>query len=285
MLPEAGNPEAAGRGILGHVILTQLSTLDGPRWALDGQALPRGLTLGFLLGMRRGDMMRVLAALPVEEAEGGPLPPIEAAGEVWASGVTYLRSRVEREAESTVADVYAKVYDAERPEIFFKALGRRVVGDGEAIRIRKDSDWNVPEPELTLVANRFGEIVGYTAGNDVSSRSIEGENPLYLPQAKSYDGACALGPGIVLTDDPGDVAIGLSIIRDGAEAFSGKARTSQMKRGFGELVECLTRETAFPEGVFLMTGTGIVPGGGFTLLRGDRVTVRVGDLALSNDVA
>ncbi|RYY09404.1 MAG: fumarylacetoacetate hydrolase, partial [Alphaproteobacteria bacterium] len=175
-------------------------------------------------------MMEVLRVLPKEKGEGTLLPPIEASGEVWASGVTYLRSRVEREAESSVADVYATVYEAARPEIFFKALGHRVVAHGEGIRVRGDSDWNVPEPELTLVANRFGEIVGYTAGNDVSSRSIEGENTLYLPQAKCYDGSCALGPGIVLASDPGDVRIGLSIIREGVEVFSGEARTSQMKR-------------------------------------------------------
>lgn len=216
---------------------------------------------------------------------GEALAPVEPSQEVWASGVTYLRSRVEREAESTVADVYAKVYEAERPEIFFKAIGWRVSGPGGEIRIRKDSEWNVPEPELTLVINRFGEIVGYTAGNDVSSRSIEGENPLYLPQAKCYDGSCALGPGIFLVDDPGDLAINLSIERGGEEVFLGDARTSQMKRGFTELAEYLTREMSFPNGVFLMTGTGIVPGDGFTLQVGDVVRVTVGELVLENEVA
>ncbi len=266
------------------MLLAQVSTPQGPRWTLDGLLLPLGLTLGFLLGLRRKDLGAVLAAMPKEAGGGEPLPPIEAGGEVWASGVTYLRSRVEREAESSVADVYATVYEAARPEIFFKASGHRVVGHGAAIRVRGDSDWNVPEPELTLVVNRHGEIVGYTAGDDVSSRSIEGENPLYLPQAKSYDGSCALGPGIVLTDDPGDVAISLSIRRGGEEFFSGEARTSQMKRGFGELVEYLTREMAFPQGAFLMTGTGIVPGGGFTLSSGDVVRITVGELVLENPV-
>lgn len=143
----------------------------------------------------------------------------------------------------------------------------------------------MPEPELVLVVNAYGEIVGYTAGNDVSSRSIEGENPLYLPQAKCYDGACALGPGIALTDDPGEVAIALSIMRGGREAFAGAANTGQMKRGYGELVEHLMREMSFPEGAFLMTGTGIVPGSDFTLQAADRVTITVGELTLTNDVA
>lgn len=228
----------------------------------------------------------MMAALELrfEETIGEAMPPIEPTQEVWASGVTYLRSRVEREAESTVADVYAKVYEAERPEIFFKAIGWRVSGPWDKIRIRKDSDWNVPEPELTLVINRFGEIVGYTAGNDVSSRSIEGENPLYLPQAKCYDGSCALGPGIVL-GEPGDTAINLSIHRDGKEVFSGDANTSQMKRRFAELAEYLTKEMSFPFGAFLMTGTGIVPGDGFTLQVDDVVRVTVGELVLENVVA
>ncbi|RYG26246.1 fumarylacetoacetate hydrolase [bacterium] len=241
--------------------------------------------LSDLLSMSRGSIRNVLDMARDERLQGQLLPPVEPGGEVWASGVTYLRSRVEREAESTVADVYAKVYEAERPEIFFKALGTRVVGHGEKIRIRKDSDWNVPEPELTLVINRHGEIVGYTAGNDVSSRSIEGENPLYLPQAKCYDGACALGPGIVLVDDPGDVAVSLAIVREGREVFRGDARTSQMKRRFSELAEYLVREMTFPGGVFLMTGTGIVPGGDFTLVSGDSVTITVGELTLQNEVA
>ncbi len=220
-----------------------------------------------------------------EEAQGDLLPPIESTQEVWASGVTYRRSLVEREAESTVADVYARVYEAERPELFFKSTGTRVVGHGGTIRIRKDSAWNVPEPELTLVINAWGEIVGYTAGDDVSSRSIEGENPLYLPQAKCYDGACALGPGIVLTADPGEVPVSLSIVRNGTEAFAGQANTSQMKRAYGELVEYLCREMTFPEGVFLMTGTGIVPTQDFTLRSKDTVEINVGELTLRNDVA
>ncbi len=233
-------------------------------------------------------MMRVLAEVSPEPIGDAPLmAPLEKDHEVWACGVTYLRSKEEREAESSVADVYARVYEADRPELFFKSIGWRVIGPGGKIRIRRDSTWNVPEPELTLVVNQFGEIVGYTAGNDVSSRSIEGENPLYLPQAKTYDGACAIGPSIVLK--PGaeivDLPIHLKIIREGIQIFIGDARTSQMKRNLAELVEHLTRETAFPQGAFLLTGTRIVPPHNVTLLPGDVVVIMVGELILQNEVA
>ena len=267
------------------VILTQHSAPEGPRWALGGETLPTDVTLSRLLGMGRDKMRDFLGRQTKGGAKEASLAPIEKEGEVWASGVTYRRSLVEREAESVAADVYARVYEAERPEIFFKALGTRVVGDGGEIRTRRDSAWNVPEPELVLVINAHGEIVGYTAGNDVSSRSIEGENPLYLPQAKCYDGACALGPGIVLTDDPGELPIALSIRRGEEVVFSGEANTSQMKRPFTELTEFLTREMSFPGGVFLMTGTGIVPGPDFTMRSGDEVTITVGELILRNHVA
>jgi 2-dehydro-3-deoxy-D-arabinonate dehydratase len=233
-------------------------------------------------------MMAALASVSSAAFDGGALlAPIEGQQEVWAAGVTYLRSRVEREAESTVADVYAKVYDAPRPELFFKSLGWRAVGDGHGIRIRNDSDWNVPEPELTLVVNRFAEIVGYTAGNDVSSRSIEGENPLYLPQAKTYDGSCSLGSGILLAaeSEMSDLPIRLEICRGKSTVFEGAARTSQMKRPLSELVGYLTREVSFPHGVFLMTGTGIVPAQPFTLLSADEVTIVVGEVTLRNVVA
>ncbi len=220
------------------------------------------------------------------EIGGAMLAPIDAHHEVWASGVTYLRSRVERESESSAADVYAKVYEADRPELFFKALGWRVVGPGQRIRIRKDSEWNVPEPELTLVINAHREIVGYTIGNDVSSRSIEGENPLYLPQAKSYDGSCAIGPGIVLAslEEIEQLTISLTISRNGEEVFTGETAISQMKRKLPELVEYLTREMSFPDGVLLMTGTGIVPSYPFTLEVGDVVTIKIGELTLTNPV-
>jgi len=269
------------------VILTRRLDPISPRWYADGRALPTLVSLGSLLSVKQAEMTLALSAMARQRGKGHRiLAPIEGHQEVWAAGVTYLRSRDERQAESSAADVYGQVYEAARPEIFFKSSGRRAVGGGGKIRIRRDSDWNVPEPELTLVVNRFGEIVGYTAGNDVSSRSIEGENPLYLPQAKTYDGSCAVGPAIVLAgaDELTDIPIHCSIHRGGGEVFAGDARTSQMKRHLPELVDYLTRETSFPYGVFLMTGTGIVPSQGFTLLPGDVVTVKVGELTLVNEV-
>jgi 2-dehydro-3-deoxy-D-arabinonate dehydratase len=205
---------------------------------------------------------------------------------VWASGVTYLRSRDARKAESQVADVYERVYTAERPELFFKSAGWRVQGSGQPIRVRADSGWNVPEPELTLLINAHGEIVGYTAGNDMSSRDIEGANPLYLPQAKVYRGACALGPRLVLAPaaELTDLPITLAVRRGDAEIFSGSTRTAQIRRGLDELAGYLTRELDFPHGVFLMTGTGIVPPDNVSLQAGDHVTVTVGAVRLENAV-
>ncbi len=268
--------------------LTRHQTPLGPRWALDGAFLPPSLTLSVLLALPRAAMHDLLLALPQgEPATGDLLAPLDPAHEVWAAGVTYLRSREARRAESSVADVYARVYDAERPELFFKAIGWRVVGPTAAIRIRRDSRWNVPEPELTLVVNAGCEIVGFCAGNDVSSRDIEGENPLYLPQAKVYDGSCALGPGILLAEPPAlaDLEIGLEVWRGGQVAFGGETRVARMKRNFQELADWLARELSFPHGVFLMTGTGIVPGDDFSLASGDVVRVRVGSLQLENRVA
>ena len=260
----------------------------GARWALGGRWLPSPVGLDLLLQLPRETLGAVLAAMPRgEEATGALLPPIEATHEVWAAGVTYTRSREAREAESSASDVYARVYEARRPEIFFKTVGWRVVGPEMPIRHRADSRWTVPEPELTLVVNASREIVGYCVGNDVSSRDLEGENPLYLPQAKTYDGSCALGPGIVLGDVGrlGDLPIRLAIERSGRVVFEGETRTSRMKRPLEELVEYLGRELAFPRGVFLMPGTGIVPPPDFTLARGDRVTISVGSLTLRNPVA
>jgi 2-dehydro-3-deoxy-D-arabinonate dehydratase len=268
--------------------LTRCLTPAGPAWALDGRRLPADLTLSALLTLRAADLFRLLEALPRGDLADAPLlAPIDPAQEVWAAGVTYLRSRAAREQESQAADVYARVYVAERPELFFKAAGWRVVGPDAPIRVRGDSHWNVPEPEMTLVINRHGEIVGYCAGNDVSSRDIEGANPLYLPQAKVYDGSCALGPGIVLTGAEvlRDLPVGLMITRGGMQAFSGDTRTSQMARKPEELVAYLTAELAFPHGVFLMTGTGIVPPESFSLQSGDLVSVSVGALTLENPVA
>jgi 2-dehydro-3-deoxy-D-arabinonate dehydratase len=210
--------------------------------------------------------------------------------EVWAAGVTYERSKVARMEESEDGgDFYDKVYGAARPELFFKALPRRVVGPDQPIRIRRDSTWNVPEPEMTLVVSSAGQFVGVTVGNDVSSRSIEGENPLYLPQAKCYDGACALGPAIRIVDgafDLRDLAIRLEITRGGATVFADETTTARMKRTPEELVEYLYRENSFPDGAFLMTGTGLVPPDTFTLQSGDAVSITIeGVGTLTNPVA
>lgn len=200
--------------------------------------------------------------------------------EVWAAGVTYYRSRNARMEESKQAggdDFYAKVYEAERPELFFKAPGYRAVGPGTGVRIRKDSKWNVPEPELTLVINPAGRIVGFTIGNDMSSRDIEGENPLYLPQAKVYDKSCALGPVVLVSDAllPKETRIELRIERAGQTAFSGETDLSQLKREPQELVDYLYRETSYPHGCYLMTGTGIIPGNDFSLQSGDTVHITI----------
>ncbi len=200
--------------------------------------------------------------------------------ELWACGVTYLRSKVGRQEESKAAgggDFYARVYEAERPEVFFKSTSHRVVGSGGKVRIRKDSTWDVPEPELTLVVSSSGKIVGYTIGNDMSSRSIEGENPLYLPQAKTYDGCASVGPCIYITDDPlpGDTRIKLVISRNDQPVFSGEIGINQMKRTPQELVSFVYRECSFPYGALIMTGTGIVPGHDFTLQSGDKIEISI----------
>ncbi len=200
--------------------------------------------------------------------------------EVWASGVTYYKSRQGREEESQSAggsDFYSKVYTADRPEIFFKATANRTVGSGELVNIRKDSTWNVPEPELTLVLTSGGNIVGYTIGNDMSSRSIEGENPLYLPQAKTYDGCAAIGPCVYVTKNalPPETKIELEVERNGAIVFEDNIEISQIKRTFENLVAYLYRECSFPHGSLLMTGTGIVPSSEFTLHNGDVIRITV----------
>lgn len=219
-----------------------------------------------------------------------PLPPI-GTQEVWAAGVTYEVSRTARMEESeAAADVYERVYDAERPELFFKANARSVVGAEAAIRVRADSSWNVPEPELALAVSRSGRIFGVTVGNDVSSRSIEGENPLYLPQAKIYDGACALGPRLVLTDDaggwPAATSIRLTIERDAGVVFDDATTTARIRRPFSELAEYLCREMTFPAGAYLLTGAGLVPEAPFTLLPGDVVSITIDGIGtLTNPVA
>lgn len=203
--------------------------------------------------------------------------------EIWACGVTYVKSKVGRQEESKNTgggEFYARVYEAERPEIFFKATAHRTAGPGDDVRIRKDSTWDVPEPELTLVVTSSGKIVGYTIGNDMSSRSIEGENPLYLPQAKTYDQSAAVGPCIYVTEKPlpGDTLIEMEIIRKGANVFKGSIAIDQIKRTLQELVSFLYRETSFPHGCLVMTGTGIVPGNDFTLQKGDEVRISIGPI-------
>ena len=200
--------------------------------------------------------------------------------EIWAAGVTYFRSRTARMEESKDAgggSFYDRVYEAERPEIFFKSTPHRVAAPGTPVRIRADSKWNVPEPELTLAISSRGRIFGYTVGNDMSSRDIEGENPLYLPQAKSYDKAAAIGPCLVVTEQlPGaDTVIAIEIRRAGAAAFSGETTVGQIKRPLPSLADWLYRENAFPSGSYLMTGTGIVPPDGFTLQRGDEIRITI----------
>ena len=218
------------------------------------------------------------------------LAPVDNQTEVWAAGVTYERSKTARQEESDGGgDFYDKVYNAARPELFFKSLPSRVSGPNALIRIRADSTWDVPEPEMTLVVSSRGEIVGVTAGNDVSSRSIEGENPLYLPQAKTYDNSCALGPLIRVMEAEMDlqtVEITLFIVRNGSVAFSEQTNTARMKRRPQELAAYLFREITFPFGAFLMTGTGIVPPDSFTLQSGDVVSITLAGVGtLTNPVA
>jgi 2-dehydro-3-deoxy-D-arabinonate dehydratase len=206
------------------------------------------------------------------------LAPIECQ-EVWAAGVTYKRSKTARMEESeSAATLYDKVYDSPRPELFFKATPNRVVGTGGSLRIRRDSHWNVPEPELALVLNSRLELVGFTIGNDMSSRDIEGENPLYLPQAKLYDACCGLGPWITLASavaTPRELPISLAVHRGNTIAFEGKTNVSQMARTFEDLISWLGRDNRFPNGAVLLTGTGIVPTADFTLQPGDVVEIQI----------
>ena len=210
--------------------------------------------------------------------------------EVWAAGVTYYRSRSARMEEAKSAgggDFYDRVYTAERPELFFKAMASRVAAQGSAVRIRSDAKWSVPEPELTLLINNRGQIIGYTVGNDMSSRDIEGENPLYLPQAKVYDRSCALGPCILVSSDPlpTSTPIQLEILRDGSSVFAGTTSLAELKRNPATLVEFLFRDNNFPTGAFLMTGTGIVPPDSFTLAVGDQVRITIDPIGtLENEV-
>jgi 2-dehydro-3-deoxy-D-arabinonate dehydratase len=275
--------------------LVHLRDGDRTRWAVRRQDGDR--TVEAQLPASLADLL----ALPLAEARSlvesvtdwSPtredlqvLPPVDRQ-EVWAAGVTYRRSRDGRAEESSHASMYDLVYDAERPEVFLKATPERVVPPGAPVGIRADSGWDVPEPEIGLVVNSRAEVFGYVAGNDMSSRSIEGENPLYLPQAKIYSRSCALGPGIVpaweRTEEP--VRIAMQIERDGQVVFEGTTSTADMQRSFGELVDWLFRAMDFPVGVVLLTGTGVVPGSDFTLREGDQILVDVAEVGvLSNPV-
>jgi 2-dehydro-3-deoxy-D-arabinonate dehydratase len=244
---------------------------EGPAELLEGTSVDA--LLAETDGLERG-LRRTEGPVP---AGATILPPIESQ-EVWAAGVTYRRSRDARIDEATIPDHYDRVYEADRPELFLKATPGRVRGPGEAIGIRADSTWDVPEPELGLVADSGGHVVAYVIGNDVSSRSIEGENPLYLPQAKSYVGSCALGPCLVpaaRAPAPQEMEISLRIERNGATAFKGSVRVAEMRRNPAELIDWLFRGLDFPVGVVLLTGTGIVPSSDFTLRAGDDVSISI----------
>ncbi|MCA9195098.1 MAG: fumarylacetoacetate hydrolase family protein [Planctomycetales bacterium] len=238
------------------------------------------------------NIQQTVSRLPIREslsiAEVHWLPPIDSQ-EVWAAGVTYKRSQTARMEESeAAASCYDRVYQSARPEIFFKASPHRVRGHLQNLRIRVDATWNVPEPELTLVLSPDLRIVGFTIGNDMSSRDIEGDNPLYLPQAKCYNECCGLGPWITLTDQMpmrDEIDIRLEIFRNGSVVFSGETSAGQMARSFQDLVNWLGRDNSFPQGAFLLTGTGIVPNSDFTLAPGDQVDIHIAGIGtLSNTI-
>ncbi len=252
---------------------------------------PSGISLSSIL--EEPNPKRVVEDL-LQNAESTPLaevtllPPVDRQ-EVWAAGVTYRQSRKARMEESEAsASCYDRVYESPRPELFFKATPHRVSGHGQPLRIRVDSDWNVPEPELTLVLNSKQQLVGFTAGNDMSSRQIEGENPLYLPQAKIYNQSCGLGPWITLArfmPPVLEIGIGMKVYRRKRIIFEGKTSVDRMARTLEDLTEWLWRDNSFPNGIFLMTGTGIVPESDFTLEVGDQVDVTIDGIGtLSNSV-
>lgn len=249
----------------------------------NDQIIPLDSSLADLLEMRSQQRIEQIndevaassTTVPVRDAH--LLPPVDEQ-EVWAAGVTYERSRDARMEESRTDDIYDRVYDAVRPEVFFKAPAYRCVGPWDQVAIRHDSDWNVPEPELAVIIDGHGEVAGYTIGNDVSSRSIEGENPLYLPQAKIYTASCALGPWLMLPHelaDPSNVAIRMNIERGGGGVWSGETSTSRMHRSVADLVDCLFAALEFPVGVVLLTGTGLVPPAEFTLQPHDVVQIEL----------
>src|SRR3954469_5002862 len=248
----------------------QFHTIDSPSW---DELVVREDLLRFL--MQQCEQRQALGV----SVRDNLLPPI-GSQEVWAAGVTYFRSRDARMEESKVAgggSFYDRVYHAPRPELFFKATPHRVVGPGAKVAIREDSFWSVPEPELALLISPGGKIAGYTVGNDMSSRDIEGENPLYLPQAKVYDRSCALGPCVLVSEDPlpASTEIRIEIRRAGDVVFSGATTLADMKRKPEELVSYLYRHSSFPQGCFLLTGTGVVPPDSFTLKFGDEISITI----------
>lgn len=284
------NPNDAPLGTL----LKARTQSGAARWfyqSPDGlRALGVETRLGSLLALEVSDALRTLDAAPrASEVPTQLLAPVDDYTEVWAAGVTYQISKEARMEESSEADIYDRVYDAERPELFFKGLGWRVSGPGGPAGIRADSELNVPEPELALVLNFRGEVMGYTICNDMSSRSIEGENPLYLPQAKVYRHSCAIGPWIRLTGampDPDNAGITMKIARRGEVVWKGSTSTAKLKRKFTELADYLIRAEDYPEGAVLSTGTSVVPDLDFILSEGDNVTIGIEGIGvLSNAVA
>ena len=274
------------------ISLHHLRAGNASRWAVrqDGAWGQLAGTLADLLALPLGQAKAVVEAAAREAGGDMPgdqaLPPVDRQ-EVWAAGVTYLRSRDGRKEESGHAALYDHVYNSDRPEIFFKASPWRVVGDGDAVGIRADSGWDVPEAEVGLVLNAAGDVFGYTLGNDMSSRSIEGENPLYLPQAKIYDRSCAVGPAIVpsWTIGPGPFRIGMRVLREGREVYAGATSTAAMARSFEDLAGWLFRALSFPAGVVLLTGTGVVPDADFTTRPGDTIEITSAELGtLTNPV-
>jgi 2-dehydro-3-deoxy-D-arabinonate dehydratase len=271
------------------VHLVRLDIHGEPRWAVRTQVGDAPLRVGLddLLQLSLGEARAAVESAGAAADLGGALLPPVDSQEVWGAGVTYERSRAGRMEESTEGGVYDRVYLARRPELFFKTTAQRVVGDGQPVGVRADSPWNAPEPELGLVLNAAGEIFGYVVGDDVSSRSIEGENPLYLPQAKVYDRSCALGPGIVpaWVAPPPPFDISLRIQRGDAVAFEGSTSTASITRRFEDLAGWLMAALTFPVGVVLLTGTGIVPNESFSLRAGDVVTIDIPGIGrLTNSV-
>jgi len=259
---------------------------DGMYLKRDGvlSRLPDGTSMDALLRWPLDELRRFLGQdRPAASLLDGAVleAPIESQ-EVWAAGVTYQRSLQARADEAVSSDPYDRVYTAERPEIFFKATAGRVRGPGQAVYIRSDSSWDVPEPELAVICNSRLEVVGYTIGNDISSRSIEGENPLYLPQAKVFDGCCALGPAVALAWDfsSSDRKVELEIRRNASSIYRSETSTSAMRRSILDLVDYLGRDQRFDAGCVLLTGTGIVPPSDFTLQDGDEVRIRIDGIGL-----